>query len=451
MGAIFKAWVWRLAWRDGRQGLRPLLFSMSSVILAVAAVVAAFSFRDNLLSNIQTQSKSLLGADLALDSREPFSAEDENLFRSLGGEQARLIGFASMVFFPRGGDSRLMQVRAISGAFPFYGALESTPPLSLAEFHRGANALVDENVMLQFNAQVGDRLKIGEYEFRIAGKLRKIPGETLAFSLISPRVYIPMAYLDRTELLQKGSLVRYRVYFKLQPDTDVDRLVGNLAPKLQQLRLEADTVSKRSESIAASMENLSRYLTPRGLYRRASFGRRGRQRRACLRHGQGAIRGATPMYRRRAARNCLRICDSSPFVGVRQLFARHRFRRGRAVRIAARAQRFSTFDDGGFARAPGHHRRMGGGTGYDASVRSDSVTAAAKYLAAVGAARDLRCRPAGARLADVDFFALIGAGIWAFAVATTVKHDLRFVVCGRTVGCVWCSDSSRARGFGGDT
>ena len=77
MGAIFKAWVWRLAWRDGRQGLRPLLFSMSSVILAVAAVVAAFSFRDNLLSNIQTQSKSLLGADLALDSREPFSAEDE--------------------------------------------------------------------------------------------------------------------------------------------------------------------------------------------------------------------------------------------------------------------------------------------------------------------------------------------------------------------------------------
>ena len=76
MGAIFKAWVWRLAWRDGRQGLRPLLFSMSSVILAVAAVVAAFSFRDNLLSNIQTQSKSLLGADLALDSREPFTADD---------------------------------------------------------------------------------------------------------------------------------------------------------------------------------------------------------------------------------------------------------------------------------------------------------------------------------------------------------------------------------------
>src|SRR5882724_9800651 len=118
MGAIFKAWVWRLAWRDGRQGLRPLLFSMSSVILAVAAVVAAFSFRDNLQSNIQTQSKSLLGADLALDSREPFSAEDENLFRSLGGEQARLIGFATMVFRLCDGDAPLMHVRASSAAVP---------------------------------------------------------------------------------------------------------------------------------------------------------------------------------------------------------------------------------------------------------------------------------------------------------------------------------------------
>jgi putative ABC transport system permease protein len=237
------------------------MFSMASVILAVAAVVAAFSFRDNLQSNIQSQSKSLLGADLALDSREPLTAEDENLFRSLGGAQARLIGFGSMVFFPGSGDSRLMQVRAISAGFPFYGALESAPPLSLAEFHRGANALVDENVMLQFNAQVGDRLKIGEHEFRIAGRLRKIPGETLAFSLISPRVYIPMAYLARTGLLQKGSLARYRVFFKFQPGTDVEQLVDKLAPTLQRLHLEADTVRKRSASIAASMENLSRYLT----------------------------------------------------------------------------------------------------------------------------------------------------------------------------------------------
>src|SRR5689334_14393457 len=175
MNGFFKLWVWRIALRDSRRGLRPLLLSMSSVILAVAAVVAAFSFRDNLQSNIQTQSKSLLGADLALDSREPFSPDDEALFRSLGGEQSRQVGFSSMALFPRSGDSRLVQVRALSGAFPYYGVIESEPTISRAEFQGAASALVDESMMLQFNAQVGDRIKIGEYEFRIAGRLRKIP------------------------------------------------------------------------------------------------------------------------------------------------------------------------------------------------------------------------------------------------------------------------------------
>jgi putative ABC transport system permease protein len=261
MSGFFKSWVWRLALRDARRGLRPVLLSMISVILAVASVVAAFSFRQNLQASVLLQSKSLLGADLSLTGREPFSAEAEALFRSLGGDQSRQIGFSSMVYFPRSGDSRLVQVRAIRGSFPYYGALESEPAFSREEFYRDANALVDENVMLQFNGRLGDRLKIGEHEFRIAGHLRKIPGETLAFSLISPRVYIPMTFLNRTGLLQKGSLVRYRVYFKFPANTDVDGTVAKLSPELQRLGLRADTVSRRAASISGSMENLGRYLT----------------------------------------------------------------------------------------------------------------------------------------------------------------------------------------------
>lgn len=261
MEGLWKLWVWRLALRDGRRGLRPLLLSMSSVVLAVASVVAVFSFRENLQSSIQTQSKGLLGADLSLDSREAFTPDDEALFRSIGGDQSRQIGFSSMAYFSRSGDSRLVQVRAISGAFPYYGALEAEPAYSPAAFHGRPSALVDENVMLQFNARVGDLIKIGEQEFRIAGKLRKIPGETLAFSLISPRIYIPLRYLDQTGLLQKGSLVRHRVYFKLPAGANVDALVSKLQPDLERLRLQADTVSRRARSIAASTENLARYLT----------------------------------------------------------------------------------------------------------------------------------------------------------------------------------------------
>ena len=261
MKGFFSLWVWRLALRDARRSVRPLLLSMASMILAVASVVAAFSFRDNLQTSIQTQSKSLLGADLSLDGREAFTPEHEALFSRIGGEQSRQIGFSSMAYFARTGESRLVQVRAISGGFPYYGALEAEPAYSAEAFHAGPNALVDENVMLQFNAQVGDPIRIGEREFRIAGKLRKIPGETLAFSLISPRVYVPLSYLEQTGLLQKGSLVRHRVYFKLPANVDADALTAKLSGELERLRLQADTVSRRATSISASTANLARYLT----------------------------------------------------------------------------------------------------------------------------------------------------------------------------------------------
>src|SRR6516165_7692242 len=160
--AVFRKWVWLMAAREMRRGLKPLLLSMLCVILGVLSVVVAFSFRDNVTSSIGLQSKSLLGADLALDSRQPFNSEDEALIRSLGGDQSRQIGFSSMAYFPANRQSRLVQVRAVSGKFPYYGALE-TEPASAVNLREGANALVDENLMLQINARIGDRVKIGEH------------------------------------------------------------------------------------------------------------------------------------------------------------------------------------------------------------------------------------------------------------------------------------------------
>src|ERR1043166_9959264 len=118
-------WLFILAWRDGRRALKPLFLSVACVILAVASVVIAFSFRDNVQTSVQAQSKTLLGADLAIDGPEPFSPEAEALIRSVGGDQSRQISFTSMVYFPASQGSRLVQVRAIRGRFPYYGTLET--------------------------------------------------------------------------------------------------------------------------------------------------------------------------------------------------------------------------------------------------------------------------------------------------------------------------------------
>jgi putative ABC transport system permease protein len=233
---------------------------MSCVTLGVASFVAVASFRNNLETGINEQSKSLLGADLAIEGRQPFSREAETWIASLGGEQSRQISFSSMASFPDSNKARLVQVRALAGNFPYYGALETEPSSAARQFQAGPYALVDETLMFQFGVRLGDRLRIGEHDFRVTGKLRKIPGETLAFSLISPRVYIPLAQLDQSQLLAKGSIVRYRVYLRLDPHVDADQLLQRISPQLSRLQLQADTVSRRKAAIAHPMENLSRYL-----------------------------------------------------------------------------------------------------------------------------------------------------------------------------------------------
>jgi putative ABC transport system permease protein len=217
MKSLLNSWVWKMAWRDARTGRKKLLLALLPVVVGVGCMVGIASFSKNLELTVHQQAKTLLGADLSIEGRQPFSKEAQNLIASLGGQQARQTSFSSMVYFPRPAVARLAQVRALEGAFPFYGVLETDPPPAALSFQKGPYALVDDNLMLQQGIAVGDSIRIGATTFEIAGRLKKIPGETFATALISPRVYIPMAYLEQTQLLQRGSLVRYRVYFKLAP------------------------------------------------------------------------------------------------------------------------------------------------------------------------------------------------------------------------------------------
>ena len=247
-----------MAWRDSRSSRRRLLLFSSSISLGIAALVAIGSLGRNLEEAIQQQSKSLLGADLVLVARQPFTAENEALITRLDGETARETSFSTMLALTNG--TRLVNARAISGGFPFYGQLETEPPSAAAEFRAGGGVLVEEGVLQQFDARPGDTVKLGVASFRILGALRKVPGDTVAFATIAPRVYLAAADLAKTELLKGGSLARYRVHFRFREKTDVEALVKPLETDFARLRLDFDTVKKRQKDLGAALANLYRFL-----------------------------------------------------------------------------------------------------------------------------------------------------------------------------------------------
>lgn len=258
---LLNGWIWRMAWRDSRTSRRKLLLFSSSIILGIAALVAIGSLGSSLQIAIQDQSKTLLGADLVLSTRIKPDAEHEGFLKNVPGESSSEISFVSMIYFPRTRGTRLVQIRALEGKFPYYGALETEPRGAVSDFRKAGGALVDESLLLQFGVGVGDEIRIGKLVTTVTGKLLKVPGETLAFSTIAPRVYIRMEDLAKAHLLGDASLARYRYFYRLPADTDAEELVDRLRPEVDRLQFGVDTVAERQRDLGRAMENLYNFLS----------------------------------------------------------------------------------------------------------------------------------------------------------------------------------------------
>ncbi|WP_073062739.1 ABC transporter permease [Fodinibius roseus] len=262
MFTFFSSWSWKMAWRDARSNKKRLFVYISAIIIGVAAQVAITSFRDSLNTTINNQSKELLGADLEIETEQPFPDTLRLYAESLGGEQATITEFPSMVFFPGNGATRLSNIRALEGNFPFYGILETRPSEAAQQFKTDSSALVDQTLLTQFGLSVGDSVKVGEVTFPIGGAITKVPGEAAAASMVGPRVFIPQTLLDSTRLVQRGSRIEYKRYFKFDDNRDLEPIEAKLDSLEDHLRIDIDyeTVEERREEIGEAVGNLGKFL-----------------------------------------------------------------------------------------------------------------------------------------------------------------------------------------------
>ena len=253
------AWSIKMARREFRKtGVKLILF-VSAIVTGIAALVAVTSFGDNLSKDIDEQAKELLGADLLLKKNQPIEFPE---IEEMASKHALEINFASMVYFPKAGDSRLTQVRALEGDYPFYGTLETIPVNAESDFRSGGKkALVEKTLMAQFDAAVGDFIKVGNVSLEIIGALQKVPGQTGITATVAPAVYIPMDQLEASGLVQYGSRVNYNHYFLFPESFELQTLIDENKELWGEDRVNFDTVQSQKESTGRSFENLSNFLT----------------------------------------------------------------------------------------------------------------------------------------------------------------------------------------------
>ncbi len=253
------SWLFKMAWRDGKASGSRLLLFMASIILGIAAVVSIQLFSENLKQNIQRQSKTLMGADFIIDSKQLPNTKVQAIIDSLGADASE-VNFSSMAAFPKNGETKLVRVRGIEGSFPFYGTIDAEPLSAALEYQESGGALVDATLMLQYELKPGDSIKLGKLTLPIIGALKSIPGSSAISTSVAPTVLIPFRFIAETGLLQFGSRKEYQYFFIAPPTMDLDLLNKNLDPILDAENADMDTHTDTSQRLGRSYGNVSKFL-----------------------------------------------------------------------------------------------------------------------------------------------------------------------------------------------
>lgn len=257
----------QLARWEGRQSLRRVGVYMLSISLGVAALVAVRSFREDVARSVREEAQVLLGADLRLSSRASLTEPVQEAVDSLRGEGrpvARTTTAGSMVLAPSSGVTRLLQVRAVEGDWPFYGEVV-TRPEGLWGGEGGQGVLADPAVLTQLSVEIGDTLVVGELRVPLVGSVEDLPTSLGFQTAIGPRIYLGPDLLEEAGIIGFGSLVRYETYVAIPDAPSRDAAVATLESLTEGDGVSVETADEQAEDLTDAVGFLGRYLGLVGL------------------------------------------------------------------------------------------------------------------------------------------------------------------------------------------
>jgi putative ABC transport system permease protein len=218
-----------IALRELRAGAGGLTVFVLCIALGVMAVAAIGSLGASFDAALARQGRLLVGGDLSFERVHRRASAEERA--ALGGE-GRVTESASLRAMARipGGRSALVEAKAVDGAYPLYGEVVVTEPKDAGPIWRKPGVIVAERSLLErLNVGVGSTISIGDATVTIGGILGTQPDRLADRLAYGPRVLMSLDTLDRTGLIQPGSLIRWIYRLQLPGERGNDRMELNTA------------------------------------------------------------------------------------------------------------------------------------------------------------------------------------------------------------------------------
>ncbi len=261
--------LWRIARRDLSARIRGLRLLAVCLFLGVATLAAIGSLTAGITDELSRRGQAVLGGDIEVSMAQRMASPQEKAaFQKVGlqksGQLSETIRLRAMAIGPAGADSMLAELKAVDNTYPLYGRLSLSGGVKAGAL-KTDEIYIGPSLANKFDLKTGGIIRFGEAQFSVAGIIKDEPDRLGEGFTIGPVAIVSMAALDRTQLIQPGSMYESKYRIKLPTNADPVTVGKKLEAQFPSAGWEITDRANGAPGTRRFIERMGQFLTLVGL------------------------------------------------------------------------------------------------------------------------------------------------------------------------------------------
>jgi len=252
----------KYALRDFSRSYKKLWVVTSTLFVSLLLLSLTFSVKEALNSEIDNNSKELLGGDIQVTSGiDPLPEKIIDEFDTLGKVSAA-IEFATMLS-KKGESPVFTELRAVDDNYPLYGNIETIPQIASERIFVNSqkpSVLINESIQKLLKLSFGDDVVIMGQQFEVAGLVSSVP-DLAESAVFGEFAIISMESYEQFGLNSGGSFLDHEYRIKFKNSTQVEKqekLVRSIVEYDDSIEIRLPGES--GQSLSRVIDNFSNFL-----------------------------------------------------------------------------------------------------------------------------------------------------------------------------------------------
>ena len=233
---------------------------MIALVLAISATTALKFSHQQIQQAVALQAAEMLAADLVLSDQQPIAAKWQAQATQHQLQQAQVTSFSSMAHTEQ--QFVMVNVKAIDEHFPLRGEIRVQP--EQAKHLQPGQIWLSPRALDLLQLKLGDSVHIADAAFQVSGIIEKDPNQELGINGFSPTVMISQHDVARTNAIQVGSRIEYRLLLagRAEHTAAFERDFKQQQPQISEQQTDALEAEPNSVRLRNATEGNSRLMRP---------------------------------------------------------------------------------------------------------------------------------------------------------------------------------------------